>query len=110
MGLRKLRQDFVPRPFSRRTQDQVHVPKEQLAQAAANYLSTAQWPAPSPTDPPLSHHGLIIADHLHFDVSDITLSEITHAVASLKLNKAPGPDAVFTEIVKLLEPHQLSFM
>eukprot|EP00975_Prorocentrum_lima_P016785 3556512-Prorocentrum_lima.AAC.1 len=54
-------------PFSRRTPDQVHVPKEQLAQAAANYLSTIQWPAPRPTGPAISHQGLIIADHLHFD-------------------------------------------
>eukprot|EP00975_Prorocentrum_lima_P035759 7519091-Prorocentrum_lima.AAC.1 len=43
MGLRKLRQDYTPIPYSRKTTDGRHVPLQDIPEQAAVYLENSHW-------------------------------------------------------------------
>eukprot|EP00975_Prorocentrum_lima_P013053 2770772-Prorocentrum_lima.AAC.1 len=52
LGLRRLRQDYTPTPYSRKTPDHQHIPLLSITESAADYLADSHWAMPELPDIP----------------------------------------------------------
>ncbi len=90
---------FQPNTYSRRTKQGMHIPKQDIAEASAQYLATELWGTSSastqniPTDP------LPIPEQI-YNTDLLTIGELSRAIAKLKRHKTPGPDNTPTEFFK----------
>eukprot|EP00975_Prorocentrum_lima_P035662 7496678-Prorocentrum_lima.AAC.1 len=91
MGLRRLRKEYTPMPYSRKTETQQHVPMASIADAAATYLQEQHWS--SHNDPaPYPNTYRLAADNLAYDDTPFDMPELQVVLFKLKKRKAPGPD------------------
>eukprot|EP00975_Prorocentrum_lima_P042958 9020354-Prorocentrum_lima.AAC.1 len=106
MGLRRLRKEYTPTPYSRKNQRQEHIPMLNITEAAANYLANNHWARPdiAPEAPP---DNFILDPGLLFNTEPLSLNELLRAIYRAKSRKAPGPDKITIDIIKLLDDRHL---
>ena len=101
-SIRLARKKFVP--FKNRRGE--YIDFTQKAHAAADYLANVQWCCPEPC-PPKFNPRPIIFDDLHLDDSEFTISELRSVLTKCKQNKAPGPDNIIADLLKLFDDQNL---
>ena len=102
-GLKKLRAKFSPSFTKFKDIDGNHVPFQDYANKAAEYLEKIQWKAPDLDDQesreniPLQNGSYIIDD------SPFTITELEYVLNKIKNNKSPGADQIPGELFKWLD-------
>jgi len=102
-GLRRLKKQWVPNPYSLMNAQKKHVPRHDRAHVAALYLYETQWGQirTAAVQLPIQH----LAQQLPsvYNIEVISWAELNAALRRLKRRKSPGPDGVPMEFFKELD-------
>ena len=97
LGIRQLKSDFKPAPYSLKDQDGKVVPKYKRAETAAKYLAEKHWCNPDATNGAHIPAHQIWPPNPKLEQGEVTLEDVHRAVKKLKRRKASGPDEIPTE-------------
>ena len=79
LGIRQLRKGYKPIPYSLKDETGKHIPREQRAHHAANFLATKIWGKSEGTITTEWKQDLIIKEDLGMNVAPITMKEMKEA-------------------------------
>jgi hypothetical protein len=117
-GLRRMKKDYTPVPYTIRDKNGRHVNMRDKAAAKADYLATKQWGKQRGVETAGNQDEEEVRIRcrnkeryqrqreemgLRFRMTNITVQEVTRVIKRLKRNKAPGPDGIPTEIMQWLD-------
>ena len=103
-GLKKLRAKFSPTFTKFKDLEGNHVPFQDYASKAAEYLEQVQWKAPDPDDNPISREHIPLQNgNYRVDDSPFTMAELEYVLNKIKNNKSPGTDQIPGELYKWLD-------
>ena len=100
----RLKQDYQPNPYARRTTEGRHITQQQRAQKAAEYLNTEQWGKKRKAEDMITQPKRTrkiqstIGTENKYDIGTITVEEIWNTIKKYKRRKSPGPDEIPMEI------------
>jgi hypothetical protein len=97
MGIRALKQEFIPQPYHAKDKLGKSVPVHQQAEEAARYLEEEQWGENKHANAHFNTQK-VISENLTFNLNEISLAEIKSVLKKCKRRKAPGPDEIPMEI------------
>jgi hypothetical protein len=106
LGIRRLRKEYQPTPFSRRGKQGAHIPLDRRAEESALFLANEVWARRDKEGVsaaevwPDTEYPRILEEGLGMEVGPITGGELAYAIWRLKRRKAPGPDGVPIELFK----------
>ena len=103
-GLKKLRAEFTPSFTKFKDIDGNHVPFQEYASKAAEYLEKVQWKAPDLNDDQESRENIPLQNGSYkVDESPFTITELEYVFNKIKNNKSPGADQIPGELFKWLD-------
>ena len=113
LGLRQLRKNYTPIPYSRRTQDGKHIPMQGRAEEAAKYLANEIWTdkRSESTKEKARNKFMtaeqIVREHLGIKEGTVEMSELIRVIKKPKRRKSAGPDEVPVEFLKEMDTANL---
>lgn len=108
-SIRSARKKFVPRFVRFKNRHGEYIDFSEKASATADYLANVQWSRPEPCPSKINPRPIIF-DDLNLDDSDFSLGEPKSVLAKSKQNKAPGPDDITADMLKLFNDENLQFV
>ena len=112
MGIKRLKEQYQPNPYHRKTKEGTHIKKEERAKEAAKYLSKEQWGINEEIKQQQQREGIrkdrIIEENENYNTQEITLQELKQIIKKFKRRKAPGPDEIPMEIFKEMDDENLA--
>ena len=108
-SIRSARKKFVPRFVRFKNRHGEYIDFSEKASATADYLANVQWSRPEPCPSKINPRPIIF-DDLNLDDSDFSLGELKSVLAKSKQNKAPGPDDITADMLKLFNDENLQFV
>ena len=113
MGIRQLRKQYQPIPYSSRDRLGRHIEMKDRAEEAAKFLAEEIWGLPRVERStreerwPNDRYPKLVSEPLGINLGEITLTELRSAIRKLKRRKTAGPDEVPMELYKELDDDNL---
>ena len=103
-GLKKLRAKFSPSFTKFKDLEGNHVPFQDYASKAAEYLEQVQWKEPVLDDNPMSREDIPLQNgNYRVDDSPFIMAELEYVLNKIKNHKSPGADQIPGELYKWLD-------
>ena len=112
LGIRQLKQEYQPQTYARTTKEGHHIPQQERAQKAAEYLAKEQWgkkrkrEEDTEQEQPTKKADKIRAardTEEKYNTEEITMEEIWETIKKFKRRKAPGPDEIPMELFQEMD-------
>ncbi len=102
-GIKLMKNKFSPKYCKFKDKDGKHVPVKEYAERAAEYLRDVQWKKVDSAPPQTANKKSFPSTKDKIKNEPFHLEEMNYIINKLKNNKAPGPDKLCAELVKLLD-------